>query len=172
MKNLHSRDGLRGLALALGLALMLAPSFAPTLAQAAGDSDDGAEENSSAAATQYRTAKRAIEQKRYAVAIPILEKVIAAEPRNAGAYNYLAYAHRNLGRLDVAYTLYQKALELDPRHRGAHEYLGELYLQRGDLARAEEMLKKLDGLCLFGCEEYTDLKKAIARYKAAKGGKS
>jgi hypothetical protein len=42
----------------------------------------------------------------------------------------------------------------------------KLYLQTGDLARAEQRLVALDKACTFGCAEYSDLKKAIARYKA------
>jgi tetratricopeptide (TPR) repeat protein len=168
----HLIDLLRSHTFALWLAVAMPFGLLTGPALAAGDRDDEPAARPSATATQYQTAKRAIEQKRYAVAIPILEKFIKERPRHAGAHNYLAFAHRKLGRLDVAYKLYQKALELDPKHRGAHEYLGELYLQRGDLASAEAMLKKLDGLCFFGCEEYDDLKKAIARYKAEKAKKS
>jgi tetratricopeptide (TPR) repeat protein len=172
MRLSHSIDVLRAPICALGLAAAVFLGFVTGPALAAGDRDDAPAARPNASATQYQAAKTAIEQERYAVAIPILEEFIEERPRHAGAHNYLAYAHRKLGRLDVAYKLYQKALELDPKHRGAHEYLGELYLQRDDLASAEAMLKKLDGLCFFGCEEYDDLKKAIARYKAEKAKKS
>ena len=64
---------------------------------------------------------------------------------------------------------YKIALRLAPRHRGANEYLGELYLALGQLKKAEERLAVLDRACLFGCEEYTELKEAIAAYKARKG---
>jgi tetratricopeptide (TPR) repeat protein len=148
----------------LGFALILFPCSA----NAADDSNDDTAAKPNPVQTQYNAAKRAIKQGRFAVAIPILQKVVKAEPRNAGAYNYLGYAHRKLGKLDASYDFYQKALKLDPKHRGAHEYLGELYLQRGDLASAEAMLKKLNSLCFFGCEELDDLKKAIAQYKAGK----
>jgi hypothetical protein len=60
-------------------------------------------------------------------------------------------------------------LALKPKHRGANEYLGELYLEMGDLAKAEERLEVLDGACWFGCDEYSDLKEAIAKYKAQTG---
>jgi Flp pilus assembly protein TadD len=65
-----------------------------------------------------------------------------------------------------AEKFYDEALRIDPKHRGALEYSGELYLQTGDLARAEQRLAVLDKACTFGCEEYSDLKKAIAQYKA------
>lgn len=68
--------------------------------------------------------------------------------------------------MEQAFAHYRKALDLDPEHKGAHEYIGEAYLMVGDLARAEEHLAALDGLCFFGCEEYRELKEAIAAYKA------
>jgi hypothetical protein len=65
-----------------------------------------------------------------------------------------------------AEKFYNEALRIDPKHRGALEYSGELYLMIGDLPRAEQRLATLDKVCTFGCEEYSDLKKAIAKYKA------
>ena len=61
---------------------------------------------------------------------------------------------------------------IDPRHRGALEYSGELYLQTGPLDKAEQRLAALDKACFFRCSEYSDLKKAIERYKAGGGATS
>jgi Flp pilus assembly protein TadD len=68
---------------------------------------------------------------------------------------------------DGAEKFYNEALRIDPKHRGALEYSGELYLIKGDLATAEQRLATLDKVCRLPCEEYTDLKKAVARFKAA-----
>ncbi len=57
-------------------------------------------------------------------------------------------------------------MRINPKHRGALEYSGELYLMTGDLAKAEQRLAALDKACTFGCGEFSDLKKAIAQYKA------
>ena len=92
-------------------------------------------------------------------------KVAARDPRNADAQNWLGYAYRKSGNLDQAFKHYGEALRLDPRHRGAHEYIGEAYLMKGDLAKAKEHLATLDRLCFFGCEEFSELKKAIAEYE-------
>ena len=70
------------------------------------------------------------------------------------------------GALDKAFLHYDKALAIDPKHLGAHEYLGEAYLMAGNLPKAEEHLKILDGLCFLPCDEYTKLKKVVAGYKA------
>ena len=69
--------------------------------------------------------------------------------------------------LDGADRHYREALRIAPAHRGALEYSGELALMKGDLPQAEQRLAALDKACTFGCEEYTDLKQAIQRYKAA-----
>jgi hypothetical protein len=41
-------------------------------------------------------------------------------------------------------------------------------LINNDLPGAEALLARLDKVCLFGCEEYSDLKEAIQKYKSRK----
>jgi len=136
--------------------------FATTAARAAG-SDDTPENRDLAAAREL------INKSSYAEAIPLLEKAVAAEPKNADAYNYLGYSHRKLGDREKAFVFYGKALEIKPRHLGANEYMGELYLEQGELQKAEERLAVLDKACFFGCDEYTELKEAIEDYKKQNG---
>jgi Flp pilus assembly protein TadD len=109
--------------------------------------------------------KAAIRAQNWKGAIDSFGKVAARDPRNADAQNWLGFAYRKSGNLDLAFNHYHEALKLDPRHRGAHEYIGEAYLMKGDPAKAKEHLAALDRLCFFGCEEYDDLKKAIAAYE-------
>ncbi len=52
------------------------------------------------------------------------------------------------------------------QYRAALDYSGERYLMTGNLPKAEQRLGTLDKVCTFTCEEYTDLKKAVARYEA------
>lgn len=114
-------------------------------------------------------AKALVDAQKFAEALPLLKGVVERDPKSADGYNLLGFSHRKLGDQQTALVLYQKALDLDPSHRGANEYMGELFLEMGDLARAEARLDKLDSACFFGCEEYTDLKQAIAAYKAKNG---
>lgn len=138
------------------------------LSDAAGDAgSDGSKKLPPAASSDYQAGKAAVEAEDYQRAVDYMAKVVATVPDNADALNYLGYSHRKLGRFDESLVWYQKALAANPNHRGANEYLGELYLQMGDLAKAEERLNKLDDLCFFGCEEFDDLKEEIAEYKAA-----
>ena len=113
----------------------------------------------------FAQAKAMIEQKNYAGAIPLLQDVVQRDPRNADAYNLLGYATRASGNPQGSLQYYTQALAIDARHLGAHEYLGEAYLMLDRPAEADQMLARLDSLCVFGCTEYRMLKTAIANYK-------
>ncbi len=117
-------------------------------------------------AGDYELGVKAVKAANYGKALKLLQKVVAAKPGNADAWNYIGFSHRKLKKFGPAMTAYRKALAIDPDHRGANEYLGELYLQTGDLAKAQERLKKLDDICTFGCEEFDDLKAAVKAYKS------
>ena len=108
---------------------------------------------------------RAIKADRFAEAIPLLQRVVGRDPRNADAFNWLAYATRRNGDPAASLPLYEKALAIDPKHRGAHEYIGEAYLMLGNVAKAKEHLARLDSLCFLPCSEYRDLKKAVEQYE-------
>lgn len=114
-------------------------------------------------------AVQAIDAREYARAIPMLEEVVKRQPENADAYNWLAYATRKNGDPARSIPIYQKALALDPKHLGAHEYIGEAYLALDNLPKAKEHLARLNRLCLFGCEQHTDLKKAVEAYEKSAG---
>ncbi|MBL6927775.1 MAG: tetratricopeptide repeat protein [Rhodospirillales bacterium] len=155
--------------------LILAGSLLLTTAPAvaAGGSDDGGSGGSSASKKvdpDYAAGRKAWKAKDWTRAIPLLQKAVATDPKNANAYNLLGYSLRHVGKIDAALKSYDKALTINPKHKGAHEYIGEAYLQLGNVGKAEEHLKALDGICFFGCEEYTELKEKIAEFKAKNKG--
>ncbi len=148
------------------LTLIAAASIAalaagPALAAGGG----GDNENPGRDDPNYSAAVEKIEAGDYEGAIPLLLSVVEEDPSNADAFNYLGYSNRKLQRYAVALEHYQKALSLEPRHRGAHEYVGELYLETGNLAKAEEHLDALDSICFFGCDEYDVLKERVEAYR-------
>lgn len=118
----------------------------------------------------YQQGVKAVKAKDYGTAMTQFKKAVAADPKDADAWNYLGYSHRQMKQFDQALSAYKKALAINPKHLAAHEYLGELYLQTGDLAKAKEQAKKLYDLCFTGCEEEDDLKKALKAYVAAHKG--
>jgi len=117
----------------------------------------------------YAVAVEKVKARDYRAAIRLLRDVVAKEPRNADALNYLGFSHRETGDTKRAMTYYRRALAVDPDHKGANEYLGELYVRLGDLAKAEAQLEKLDRLCSFGCPEYEELKRKVAALKRRRG---
>ncbi len=114
-------------------------------------------------------ARQAIGEKQWSKALAQLQRALRDEPRNADIHNLLGYSYRKQGTPDLpkAFEHYQTALRLDPRHKGAHEYIGEAYLMDRKPAEAEKHLASLAQICgNTTCEEYQDLAKAIADYKA------
>jgi len=113
-------------------------------------------------------ARSSIKAEKYNQAIQQLQA--ANEKNSADWNNLLAYSLRKKQSPDLtgAEKYYQAALKIDPEHRGALEYYGELKLMNNDLPGAEALLAKLNKVCTFGCEEYSDLKGAIQKYKSRK----
>lgn len=136
---------------------------------AAGGGGGGADQPAAKPADpNYTRAKAMIEGRDYANALPLLQQVVAKDPKNADAYNLMGFATRKSGNPSGSLQYYQQALAIDARHLGAHEYIGEAYLMLDQPAQAEQHLARLDSLCVFGCAEYRMLKAAVANYKAGR----
>ncbi|WP_192815314.1 tetratricopeptide repeat protein [Rhizobium sp. CCGE 510] len=116
-------------------------------------------------APDLTSARAKIDAKDYAGALTEL-RGLAEDNQQADVYNLMGYTLRKTGDYRTSLTYYTKALELQPEHKAAREYLGELYVETGEMAKAEEQMASLKQLCPDGCEELEDLQKAIA----AKGG--
>jgi len=116
----------------------------------------------------FAAGKKALVAEDWNGAIALLHSAALRDPRNADIQNYIGYAYRRLRQMGPAIEHYQQALILNPRHRSGHEHLGEVHLALGDLVTAEQHLAHLEGICLIGCEEHDDLKRAIAEYKRLK----
>lgn len=156
-------------ALGLGLMTPAGPaSAAGSSSSSSSGGSSGSSNSSTTASALYAKAKAKVDAEDYRGAMPILEKIVAKDPRNADALNLMGYCSRKLGDADEGLEYYQKALKINPNHVGANEYLGELYLELRDLPKAEERLKVLAKACN-GCEEQRELEEAIADYKAKNG---
>ena len=115
------------------------------------------------------TGRAAIKAADWKKAISELSTAVKEQPRNADAHNLLAYSFRKQATPDLpkAFEHYTMALKLNPNHKGAHEYIGEAYLMDSKPAKAEEHLARLKTICGgSACEEYDDLAKSLAAYKA------
>ena len=161
LPNCVARSRCQGLVVRLALSAVVAVLAAPTgWAADTGSSTAQAQDPLAAARTQ-------VAARRWAEAIAELNRVNATP--SADWHNLMGYCLRKGSppNLDGADVHYREALRIAPAHRGALEYSGELALMKGDLPLAEQRLAALDKACTFGCEEYTDLKQAVQRYKVA-----
>jgi hypothetical protein len=122
--------------------------------------------DSSAQNDKLTPARARIAAKDWPGAVAELKKV--NDTGDADWNNLMGYSLRKSGSTNAAESekFYNEALRINPKHRGALEYSGELYLMTGNLPMAEQRLAALDKACLLSCEEYRDLKKAVASYKA------
>jgi Tfp pilus assembly protein PilF len=152
------RQLISALVLVLALAAAAFAADAPTKSPASPPADP-----------DLANARARIDASDWTGATDILQKAVARDPSNADYHNLLAYSIRKGPNPDMSLVFkhYNEALRIDPKHRGAHEYIGEAYLQVNDLPKAKEHLAALDRLCFFGCEEYSDLKRAVASYEAS-----
>lgn len=111
------------------------------------------------------TAVRAkIKARDFKAAIADLTPLLASH-QHADVFNLLGFSLRKSGDLRQAATYYAKALDFDPNHKGALEYQGEMFVEMGQLDKANSNLAKLVNLCPTGCEEREDLEQAIAAAK-------
>ena len=147
---------------ATALTLALSPAFA------ADSGPSTAAPAATAAATDKLAAARSqVADKKWAAAIDELKRV--NDTGSADWNNLMGYSLRKAKTPDYAGAerYYNEALRIDPKHRGALEYSGELYLMTGELAKAEQRLAALEKACGTRCEEYADLKQAVAKFKSA-----
>lgn len=152
------------------LAVLFAGSLllaaAPLPLAAADDPPPSAPAKAPPAAEPLAKAREHIAAKRWPAALEELRRVNARG--DASWNNLMGFALRKQTSPDLAgaQAHYDEALRLNPKHLGALEYSGELYLMKGDGARAEARLTELAAAC-GKCEEYQDLKRDLDRYKAA-----
>lgn len=118
--------------------------------------------------SHFAAGKKAVEERDWQGAVDALGRAARSNPGNADIQNYLGYAYRNMGKMELAFRHYHEALRLDPDHRGANEYIGWAYLRADRLAQAEQHLIRLEKICGKGCEEYAKLSKGVDDYKAGK----
>jgi tetratricopeptide (TPR) repeat protein len=91
--------------------------------------------------TQYALADLYTDAGRVEEAERVLRQVLAADPNNPNALNYLGYHLAVRGEdLDEAIRLVRRALEAEPDNGAYLDTLGWAYFRRGDLTEAEKYL--------------------------------
>ncbi len=107
-----------------------------------------------------------IDQGQYEEAKQNLLIIIKKNQQDAEAYNLLGYTERQLQNYIEAINYYKKALNINKDYIGAHHYIAMAYLELDDLDNAKYHLNQLDLICLFGCEDFFEVKNKIEFYEA------
>ena len=107
-----------------------------------------------------------INQGEYKKAKKNLLVIIKKDEGDAEAYNLLGYTERQLQNYILAIEFYKKALTINNDFIGAHHYIAMAYLELDDIEKAKYHLNQLDLICLFGCEDYFEVKNKIEFYEA------
>jgi len=82
-------------------------------------------------------------QKKYELAEESFRKVIASDPKNAQALNYLGYMLADRGtRLEDALAYIRRAVALDPQNGAYLDSLGWVYYRMGNYDLAEDNLRR------------------------------
>jgi tetratricopeptide (TPR) repeat protein len=79
----------------------------------------------------------------FARAVPVLEKVLAADPNNLAAMLRLATAHSSLGHEQTALELFQRAAVIAPASQDVRTYLALHYARTKDWERAVPLLEQV-----------------------------
>ena len=96
-----------------------------------------------AATAEFSAIRKLIAQAKYEEAAGRLEKIIAAEPRNARAETLLGIVRTRQNRLDQAEVLFVKAIEHAPKSDRAYQGLATIYADHGNVQGAIDVYEKL-----------------------------
>jgi len=152
------------------LALTLAALCASTLlapATRAADFSPAHSRSAAPAADKLAKARTLVAAKQWGPALDELRRV--NDTGSADWNNLMGYSLRKGPAPDLVASerYYDQALQIDPHHLNTLEYSGELYLQKGDLPKAQARLEALASACTAKCAQYAELSGAIERYRAA-----
>ena len=90
-------------------------------------------------------------------------KNLSPQTDEADRQNLLGFTARKSGDLVAAASYYDTALTINPKHIGALEYQGELFIQLGNIEKAQGSLAKLEKICWLPCYEEYELRSALEK---------
>ena len=108
----------------------------------------------------YENARELAYDGQYRHAIDLLE--LAANQNDPRILNYLGFANRKAGNVELGMQYYQKALAIDPDYNLARSYMGQALVLEGDMDGAWTQLAEIANRGGKGTWPYIELKQAIA----------
>lgn len=90
----------------------------------------------------YNSAREFAYAGQYDNAIRVLN--LAANPHDPRILNYLGFANRKAGRMEIGMEFYRQALDAKPDYILARSYMGQALIQQGDIKAAQEQLAMIE----------------------------
>ena len=87
-------------------------------------------------------ATEAMNHDRFRAAVPLLEKISRQDPTNPMIYKQLGLCFQRLEQFDKAEQAYQGAIKNKADSDETYSELGEIYVRRGDLGRATDLMER------------------------------
>jgi tetratricopeptide (TPR) repeat protein len=112
---------------------------------------------------------RLIDEGEFSGAIDQLHVELDNDHDNPEILSLIGLSHRRLLNYEDALIFYQSALQVEPEHPGANQHLGELFIETGQLDKAQKQLELLESLNLFASSEYAELKESIEQNRHQTG---
>lgn len=100
----------------------------------------------------------------YDNAIAVLK--LATNQNDPRILNYMGYANRKAGRMELGMSYYKKALEIDPNFILARSYMGQALLQQGDVNGARTQLVEIRDRGGEGTYAYESLYESLKRNRS------
>ena len=93
----------------------------------------------------YKLGVNAQAERDYEKAVEYFKQSLAEEEESPECLANLGLSYRYVSEnyLSEAYKSYKKALKINPKHEETLGYLGELYIMRGNILKANDILEKL-----------------------------
>ena len=121
-------------------------------------------------------AKTQYMQGHYQVAQEVLSQLVIENNKFMDAYDWLAKTHEAIGELQEAQAVLDTAVSVSPHAVRRLRKLGDIALQTGDIAKAEDVLKKVIGKAKFSefrdPEDHVKLVDALVKKGDPDGAKS
>ena len=92
--------------------------------------------------------------RKYAEALPVIQRGIELGSREAISYNYLGVSEAETGHLPKAMRAYEKAVEVDPRYATGYLNLALQYRNHGSPAKARTAYQKVCELSSELCKQF------------------
>jgi len=96
-------------------------------------------------------------QDRFAVATPLLEKALQADATNPAIYGHLGICYQSLQQFPKAAHLYQQAIQNKADTDQIHAELGEIHVRLGNLREAAHSMEKAAEMNLTNLQNLTNL---------------